>query len=168
MVTKVFLSGLAVLALACTPSGKAMSNDKADEMRIRQIVDEWVGAFRDGNVDRVLTLHAPGIVSFDIVPPLRYVGREAYRKPWDAVFSTFERPIAMEIQDLTITVRDGIAFSHSLNRMVGTAKSGQKSDYWFRWTACYEKIDGQWLIVHDHSSAPTDFASGKASLELKP
>jgi len=45
---------------------------------------------------------------------------------------------------------------------------GQKSDYWFRWTACFQKIDGKWLIMHDHTSLPTDFASGKAVQTLDP
>jgi len=96
------------------------------------------------------------------------VGRDAYRKPWEETFAAFEGPIVFEIRDLNIVIRDDIAFSYSLNRMRGTRKDGQKSDYWLRWTACYQKIDGKWRIVHDHSSVPTDFASGKASLALEP
>ena len=30
------------------------------------------------------------------------------------------------------------------------------------------KMNGHWLIVHDHVSVPTDFESGKAMLDLKP
>ena len=30
------------------------------------------------------------------------------------------------------------------------------------------KINGKWLIVHDHISVPIDFDSGKAALDLKP
>lgn len=45
---------------------------------------------------------------------------------------------------------------------------GQTSDYWFRWTACLRRIDGRWLIVHDHTSLPTDFASGGAAQDLQP
>jgi ketosteroid isomerase-like protein len=99
-----------------------------DEAHIRQVIDDWVGAFRNKSVDAALALHAPGIVSFDIVPPLRYVGRDAYRRPWEETFAAFEGPIVFEIQDLNITIRDDLAFSYSLNRMRGTRKDGGKAD----------------------------------------
>jgi ketosteroid isomerase-like protein len=37
-----------------------------------------------------------------------------------------------------------------------------------RWTACWRKIGGQWLLVHDHVSVPVDLQAGKAVLDLKP
>jgi ketosteroid isomerase-like protein len=61
-----------------------------------------------------------------------------------------------------------VAFSHSLNKVGGTMKNGQKSDRWLRWTACYRKTNGKWLIVHEHVSVPADVRSGKAVLDLKP
>ncbi|MEQ7005722.1 nuclear transport factor 2 family protein [Actinopolymorpha sp. B17G11] len=39
---------------------------------------------------------------------------------------------------------------------------------WVRYTGGLRKIDGQWLIVHDQVSVPTDFADGKALLDLEP
>jgi len=39
---------------------------------------------------------------------------------------------------------------------------------WWRETACYRKVEGEWLITHQHSSVPFDVESGKASLDLKP
>ena len=47
-------------------------------------------------------------------------------------------------------------------------KNGNEVGFWVRWTACFRKIDGNWLIVHDHVSVPTDFATGKALLDLEP
>ena len=72
------------------------------------------------------------------------------------------------MRDLTVTVGDHVAFAHSLNRVTGTLKSGSSADYWVRWTACFRKIDGNWLIAHDHVSVPLDVASGRALLDLKP
>jgi ketosteroid isomerase-like protein len=39
---------------------------------------------------------------------------------------------------------------------------------WLRWTACFRKIDGNWLIVHDQVSVPVDPESGRALLNLEP
>jgi ketosteroid isomerase-like protein len=79
----------------------------------------------------------------------------------------FERPLDYEIRDLTISVGDDVAFGHSLNRITGTSKDGKKNDGWVRFTVCFRKIDGNWLIVHDHVPVPLDPASGKASLNLE-
>lgn len=115
-----------------------------------------------------MAIHAHDTVSFNIVPPLRYVGADAYRKPWQETFENFAGPIEFEIRDLDITIGGDLAYSRSLNRMMGTTTDGQKTDFWFRWTACFQKIDEQWLIVHDHTSVPTDFTSGTAVLDLAP
>ena len=37
-----------------------------------------------------------------------------------------------------------------------------------RATFCFRKIDGKWLIAHDHASVPLDFKSGRALLNLEP
>lgn len=111
---------------------------------------------------------APDIVSFDIVPPLRHKGTEAKRKNWMDVFTAYQGPLGYEIRELTITVGDDVAFGHSLNRISGTMKNGTRSDFWVRWTGCFRKIDGTWLIAHDQVSVPLDVESGRALLDLRP
>lgn len=145
----------------------AQTNQAADEAQIRSLIDKWVEAFHIKSVDAVMALHAPGIVSFDIVPPLRYIG-EDFREPWAAVFAMTDGPINVETRDLSVTTGTDIAFSHSLIRFRGAMKDGKKADYWFRWTACFRKMDGKWLIVHDHTSLPTDFVNGQARQDLEP
>ena len=44
--------------------------------------------------------------------------------------------------------------------------NGQKIGNWLRWTACFRKIDGKWLIAHMQASAPIDLATGRAVLDL--
>jgi SnoaL-like domain len=50
----------------------------------------------------------------------------------------------------------------------GLLKNGNQTDAWVRWTACFRKIDGEWLIVHDHISVPLEMKSGRAFLNLEP
>ena len=98
---------------------------KTDEAEITRVIEGGVEAIRDRNIEGVMSLYAPEVVSFDIVPPLRYVGAEAFRKAWEAVFSSFQGPIGYDIHDLGITVGEDVAFSHSLNRISGTLNTGQ-------------------------------------------
>jgi uncharacterized protein (TIGR02246 family) len=139
-----------------------------DEADIRRRIDDGVQAIRAMDLEGVMALYAPDIVSFDIQPPLRHVGAEAKRKNWVDVFTTYQPPLDYEIRDLTLAMGDDVAFACSLNRIGGTLRNGRRNDAWVRWTACFQKVDGAWLIAHDHVSAPLDFASGRALLDLAP
>ena len=140
----------------------------ADEADIRQRINRWVEALRAMDLAAVMSLYTPDIVSFDLVPPLRYVGAKEKEKYWANVFAMYQRPLGYEIRDLTLTVGDDVAFGHSLNRASGTLQNGNRTDFWLRWTACFRKIDGKWLIGHDQVSVPVDPESGRALLNLEP
>jgi uncharacterized protein (TIGR02246 family) len=139
-----------------------------DEADIRQRIDKLAEAIRAMNLEGVMSIYAPDIVSFDIVPPLQHVGAEAKRKNWVDAFAMYQHPLGYEIRDLTITVGDDVAFGHSLNRISGTLKNGNRTDFWLRSTTCFRKIDGNWLIAHDQVSVPLDLESSRALLNLKP
>jgi len=140
-----------------------------DEIAIRQQIDTLVEAIRTMDLDRMKSIYAPDIVSFDIQPPLQHVGAEAKIKQWINVSTIFQRPLGYEVRDLTITVGDDVAFGHCFGRLSGTLKNGNStSGSWVRWTVGLRKIDGNWLIVHDQISVPTDVASGRALLDLAP
>ena len=144
------------------------ANKQNDEAAIQGLLDNAIKSLRDRNIEDLMSLYAQEVVAFDIAPPLRYVGVEAFRKLWEEVFSVYQGPIHYEIHVLDITVGDDVAFAYSLNRMSGTLNTGQKTDYWLRWTACFRKINGKWLIVHHQNSVPVDLETGKALLSLKP
>ena len=139
-----------------------------DEADIRHRIDRLVEALRAMDLEGVMSLYAPDIVSFDIVPPLRHVGAKAKEKNWMDAFAMYRRPLGYEIRDLTLTLGDDVAFGHSLNRISGTLKNGNRTDFWLRSTTCFRKIDGNWLITHDQVSVPLDLESGRALLNLEP
>ena len=141
------------------------ANDEAD---IRQRIDKLAEAIRAMNLEGVMSIYAPDVVSFDIVPPLQHVGVEAKRKNWVDAFAMYQHPLGYEIHALTITVGDNVAFGHSLNRISGTLKNGNRTDFWLRSTTCFRKIDGKWLITHDQVSVPLDLEGSRALLNLKP
>lgn len=139
-----------------------------DEAEIKKVIEVGVEGICAKDLDKVMTMYAPELVSFDIVPPLQYIGADTYRKHWGAAFSSIPGPINYEVTDLSITVGDDVAFAHSFNRLSGVMNNEQKVGNWLRWTACFQKINGKWLIVHMQASVPVDMATGKAVLDLKP
>ena len=143
-------------------------NRAKEEAVLRQLIDGFLKAIRAKDINGVMSVFAPEVVSFDLGPPLQHGGGETFMKRWQELFESYQNPIDYEVRDLSITAGEDVAFSHSLNRISGTTKNGQKTDRWLRWTAGWRKTDGKWLIVHEQVSVPVDVGSGKAVLDLKP
>ena len=73
------------------------------EALIRQRVEDLASAIRAKNMDRVMSLYAPNIVSFDLDLPLRYAGADRKLRAWQEVFAAYSGPIAYEVRDLDVT-----------------------------------------------------------------
>ena len=145
-----------------------MTAHNQNEVAIRQLIDGLVQAIRAKDIGAVMSVYAPELVAFDIVPPLQYVGSEAFTQVWQHVFENFDQ-VHYEVRDLRIAAGEDIAFSHSLNEFRGTLKNGRQIGFWLRWTAGLRKAHGKWLIAHLQASVPADVEqSGKAVLDLKP
>jgi uncharacterized protein (TIGR02246 family) len=138
------------------------------EASIRRRVEDVAKAIRAKDIDGVMSLYAPNIVSFDIAPPLRYAGADNKRRAWQEFFAVHTGPVAYEVRELTVMTQGELAFVHSLNHVSGTLAGGHTSDLWLRWTACFRRTDGVWLVVHDHVSVPADLEHGEAALNLAP
>jgi ketosteroid isomerase-like protein len=143
--------------------------ETTDDVQIRARLDDWTKAVRAKDVEAVMSHYAPDIVLFDLAPPLHYAGAVACRKNWADWFPTFQGPVGYEIDHLSITSADGVAFCHSLNRIYGTRTDGEHTDVWVRATVGLRKRNGSWLITHEHYSVPFYMQPPyKASLDLKP
>jgi len=139
----------------------------ATEEEIRALMEETVAACRAKDANRLTKHYAPDVLAFDLINPLQYRGADEVRQRAEQWFSSFEGPITYELHDLNITAADNAAFCHSLNHVAGI-QSGSKIDMWWRATVCLQKMDGQWLVTHLHSSEPFDTGSMKASIDLRP
>jgi ketosteroid isomerase-like protein len=137
------------------------------EALIRQRVEDYVKTLRAKDIDGAMSFFAPNLVSFDITPPLRYVGADNKRRAWQGAFAIYDA-IDYEICELSVTMHGELAFVHSLNHFNGTLANGHITDMWLRWTACFRQIDGVWLVVHDHVSVPADLEHGQTALNLTP
>jgi uncharacterized protein (TIGR02246 family) len=146
-----------------TESGRA-----AAETEIRDLVDGWVEAIRAGDVDARVASYAPDVLSFDAVNPLQRVGSDAVRERLEVWLSAYRGPVGYELRDLRVTAADDVAFCHSLNHITGTLKEGGDVDMWVRTTVGFRKVDGRWIVTHEHTSSPFDLETGKASVDLQP
>jgi uncharacterized protein (TIGR02246 family) len=138
-----------------------------NENQIRKLIEDRVAAVHTKNVNALLSNIAPNVLSFDVLNPLHNSGVDKVRERVEKWISTYQSAIGYEIRDLNITSGDEVAFCHYLYHVTGTQTSGSKVDMWVRATECFRKIDGQWLVTHEHQSVPFDPETSRASLNLK-
>lgn len=170
---RVFVLPVAVLLLLATHThaqGSHNSSSNNNESEIKALYDNWAKAFEAHDIDGIMAVYAPGdkLIAYDIVPPLQFKGKDAYRKDYLEFLAQYDGPIHVEYRDMRILSSGDLGVIHAVERLSGKLKNGQPSDLWLRATSAVQKIDGKWLIVHDHISVPIDFDSGKAVLNLKP
>jgi uncharacterized protein (TIGR02246 family) len=161
----VFVVAAATLKLA---SGQTATGENTVEREIRGWIDSWTKAFSAKDVDRVMELYTDDVVAYDIVPPLQYIGKPAYRADYQQFFAQYEDNLRVELRDLHVGASGELGYATGLEMISGTLKHGQKSNMWVRFTSLFRKLNGKWLDFHDHVSVPADIESGKALLELKP
>ena len=159
---------------AATPAGggpvavPAMEDAMASpQSEVRALLDRWSEAIRLKDIDRLMSLYAPDIVYFDVVPPLHYTGSAAVRRNFLRWFDTWESGIGQDIRDLTLMVSGELAVAHMVIRASGTLKTGREVGYWVRATVGCQRSHQGWLITHEHISLPVDMASGRAAMDLE-
>jgi uncharacterized protein (TIGR02246 family) len=141
----------------------------ANETQIRKLIDDWGKALRAKDIDGMMSHYAPDILLFDLAPPLRYVGADAYRNNWEEWLPTIEGPVGSEHRDLSITAGEDVAFCHGLHRISGKKTGEEQFETWVRVTVCLRKIDGEWMVVHEHVSVPFYMdGSFRAAVDLAP
>ncbi len=140
-----------------------------DEAGIRRLLETHADALRAMDLAGVMEIYAPDVVSFDVEPPLQYVGREARKKPWMDLFALYQPSLGYEFRNLTLNADGEMAFCHCFQKIGGMRKTGRHNPgFWVRWTACFRKTGGAWLIVHEQVSVPVDTGTGRAMLDLEP
>jgi uncharacterized protein (TIGR02246 family) len=153
---------------ACTQTPTTAAADpKVSETEARKWLDDWTKAFQARDVNAIMALYAPDVIAYDIVPPLQWTGRDSYGKDYATFLAQYDGPVTVEYARVHVVTSGDLAEVFALEHVTGTIK-GQKADNWLRVSSTLRKTDGKWLDVHDHVSVPTDMATGKAMLDLKP
>lgn len=139
----------------------------SDEKEIRALIDRWVEHACNGNIDGVMACYASDVVAYDAIVALQFKGADAYRKHWEYCMSFIGAgDMIMKIPEMSVTAGDDIAFCHYLSLCGCKDQEGKEQTGWMRGTVCLRKIDGRWLIVHEHYSSPFDPESMKVLTEL--
>jgi len=121
------------------------------EREIRALIEAWADAARRHNLPAILAHHEQNIVMFDLPPPLQSKGMEEYKATWDLFFKAHKPAKVFDIEELTITAGDDVAFAFAIMRCETDA---EPDGFPFRLTIGLRKLDGEWRVTHEHHSIP--------------
>ena len=131
------------------------NSSAVDQAQIVKLIDDWVDAIRNRDVEASLSNYSKNVTLFDIAEPLKYFGLDAVRRRLSEWLSTFQGSLGCETHDLRIAADGDVAFSHSLNHVNGTMTDGTKLDMWWRQTICYRKMNEQWMVTTHTTLCPS-------------
>ncbi len=129
----------------------------SDETEIRQLIERWVAAVNDGDLETVARDHADDIVMFDVPPPYRGVrGLDAYRASWRPFFEWLATGAVFEIQTIDVVAGTDVALAYGLLQCGTPEDFARRPGVLLRLTIGLEKRGGRWTVVHEHHSFPHD------------
>jgi len=141
-----------------------------DETEIREVIEAKAAALPTGDVKTMLAYYASEVVEFSLAPPLRQEHDAHDPAPIEQWLTGFAAPPSREVTRLEITVGGDVAFATSLDCLRAVPKGSTEGfELWHRVTLGLRKIDGRWLVTHEHESVPFEMdGSFRASTGLKP
>ena len=137
-----------------------------DVKQIRTLIDDWAAGLRAKDAKRVKRHGAKDLVHFSLAPPL--VADESGPYGLEKWFKTWDGPLGYELRDLEIVSGDGVAFSHSLNHLTGTATRREAGPLVPQHTLFPQ---GRWRVEDRARAESVPFlmdGSDKAALDLNP
>lgn len=141
---------IALTPVAAKSGSKTAKAGAPEKPYLQKIWDGWSTL----NPDNVAQFYASGPHVFFDIAPLKY-------SSWDEYKNGVTKELA-DYKTAKFTVNDDAELRTAGSYVWGTAtvqyemthKGGKVDMGDMRWTVVFEKLDGKWLIVHEHVSMP--------------
>lgn len=134
---------------------RAKNDRPQDVAEIERLTEAWSKALQRKDVDGLARGYAHDIVLFDLRPPWKTVGAAGYRAVWDQCLPHLPDRLVSKRRDVRIEVSGDLAFAFGLHTI-------EPSPTWVRFTVCFQRIGGNWQVIHEHVSVPIDPRTGQA------
>ena len=131
-------------------AGKKTAGQVPDRAYLQKIWDGW-GTLDPGNVAQFYT---KGEHTFFDIAPLKYNNWEEYEAGVKKVLADYKSATFTLNDDVQIHPAGPYVWGTATLKSNMTQKSGKRELGNFRWTVIFQKQQDQWLIVHEHVSAP--------------
>lgn len=138
--------------------------------QIQDVIMTRAARLSAGDVPGMQECNAPTVVDYNLAPPLVAAADGHDPKPLTEWVAGFDAPPRIAVTELNITTDGDVAFATSLDSMTAVPRGTEEEfTLWYRVTLGLRRIDGRWLVTHQHHSVPfyMDATMG-AAVDLKP
>jgi ketosteroid isomerase-like protein len=135
----------------------ARAQQKAtDEATFRKLIDSYCAAWSAGNADAPAKYYAKedGLVFYDVAP-FSYHSWKEYQTGVKKEFLDGAASVTLTAgKDLKVNRRGMIAWMTVPMHLTEKTKDGKTTETEIRYTGIWEKRGPNWVLVHEHLSAP--------------
>ena len=148
---------LMVFSLSIQVQSAALAaTQSADDIFFKQLTDQSYAAWNTHNPDEVAAfyLNDPNLVVYDATP-LKYQGWQEFKSGIQThLFDQLNRFQLTAHDDLQANRNGNLVWTTFTYHLSAELKNGQSIEAEGRQTDLWRQQDGQWLIVHEHTSTP--------------
>lgn len=136
--------------------GARAQQKASDDATFRKLIDGYCAAWSSGNPDNAAKFYAKDAnLTFYDLAPFSYTGWKEYEEGTRDLFSANVESIALTAEkDLKTTRHGNIAWTTVSMHALAKMKNGTTLDTPVRYTGIWEKRGKNWVLVHEHLSAP--------------
>lgn len=138
-------------AQAAPPAAAQATSGDELRKRLQQVMNAWSTMDPD-NAAKYYAKDAD-LVFFDVTP-LQYRGWDEYYVGVKKLFANYQEFNLRLRDDAQVHFRGDFAYATAIWDAYGTLKDGAKQELPLRWTVILERRNGDWMVVHEHVSAP--------------
>jgi uncharacterized protein (TIGR02246 family) len=133
-------------------------------------VESLLDAYRDAvdakDVDAFVAIFADDVLVFDMWGTWSHDGIDAWREMAEGWFGSLgDERVRVDFDDVQTTVGEDVAVLSAFVTFAGLSADGEElRSMNNRLTWGLRTVDGTWKVVHEHTSAPVEMATGKVDL----
>lgn len=134
---------------------------------VSALLEEYRDAVHAKDVDRFVAIFSDDVRVFDMWGAWSHDGIESWREMAEGWFGSLgDELVRVEFDDVQATVGEDAAVVSAFVTFAGLSADGDElRSMNNRLTWGLRKIDGAWKVVHEHTSAPVEMATGKVDLK---
>lgn len=134
---------------------------------IGAVIEGYAAAVRAKDVDAFVSLYAKDVRVFDMWGRWSYDGVDAWRSMAAEWFGSLrDEQVAVEFDDVQTVVGEDVAIADAFVTYKGLSAEGTELRAMNnRLTWGLKNADDGWKVIHEHSSAPAEFDTGKVQLQ---
>src|ERR1700730_11761612 len=147
---------MAVAGALLTFVGARAQQRASDDAKFRKLIDDYCAAWSTGNAEGPEKFYAKenGLIIYDLAPFACHGWKEYHDGVQKEFFANMASGTLAAGKDLRVSRRGTVAWTTVSMHFSEKAKDGKTTDTDVRYTGIWEKRGANWLLVHEHLSAP--------------